>query len=1018
MTRKYLYLNYITLLFFILFLLISGAKGQVSKTTTSFDKVIELYNTENYIAAAEMCEELIKKSAENQPLLFDLDYYRLMSLIKQENKLAERELSEYLDNNQASPWKNQLTFELARLQFTNRRYRSAIKSFSDTDPSKLSKADRNDYYFYKAYSHFESGDIEEASNYFFDVKRSNSPYARSASYYWGYINYLEGNYETALKEFSTLENDRKFSGFISYYTTQIYYLQEKYDRVIETGEKLIGGAPPEQRNELYKIVGDALFETGRYISAIKYLDAYKGVSGRKSREDYYRLAICYEKMEDYQKAIGSFNKVTVKHDLLAQNALYHMAMCYLSVNDKQNARAAFEQASKLSFDPEIEEDALFNYAKLSYELSYSPFNETIRAFDQYITKYPDSKRNDAAFDYLVKVFMTTHNYRDAINSIEKIKVKSPSVKEAYQRVTYFRGLELFNDGHYDNSIGFFEKAIENGSYNRTYKAEALYWKAEANYRMERYQDALESFMDFQKTPGAYTTPYFGTSFYNIGYCYFNLKRYDKSLEWFRKYLDQGKTEPQLVADACNRLGDCYYLERDFPEAINYYTQAYAQKKFDPDYALFQRAVCHGLMRNYNNKTDDLNTLISEFNTSSFVDDAIFEKARTYEHMDDANSAINQYKKLVAEYPKSILNKKALLQLGLIYYNQNELEYSLEYFKQLVSKYPKTEEAQAALVGIKNNYIEMNNVDGYFAYAQTLGSDAEVSTTAQDSIFYISAEKQYMAGKTDANIQLEAYLDRFPEGSFRTHAHYYLAEHYYKNGKYSQALEYYEKVIASPGNIFSEQALLKAGELTFNAANYETSLNHFEQLGNLASTKWNTLKARAGIMRCHFQLNNLRETIEAAKLLKSTENVTGLMVREANFKLGKSYYLLGNSNEALRYLAEVAGDTKNAAGAEAKYLKAKIFFDQDELEKCENEIMDFISKNTPHQFWLAKSFILLSDVYLAKNDLFQARHTLKSIIDNYANEDDGIKETARQKLTPIEAKERETILDDTAPSDSI
>src|SRR5574344_1600708 len=238
------------------------------------------------------------------------------------------------------------------------------------------------------------------------------------------MKYLGGKYERRRQEFKKLENNKQFSGFIPYYTTQIYYLQEKWDLVIEKGEGMVNAAPAEQRNELLKMVGDAYFETGKYIKATQYLDAYKGIDGKKTREDFYRVAYCYYEVGEIQKAIDSFEKAAPGNDQLSQNALYHLGDCYLKVKDKKKARSAFEQASKFNFNTNIEEDALFNYAKLSYELSYSPFNETVKAY------------------------MTTKNYRDAISSIEKIKVKTPSVKEAYQRVTYYRGLELFNDGNY------------------------------------------------------------------------------------------------------------------------------------------------------------------------------------------------------------------------------------------------------------------------------------------------------------------------------------------------------------------------------------------------------------------------------------------------------------------------------------------------------------------------------------------------------------------------------------------
>ncbi len=994
------------------------AFSQKSIENISFPKAKDLYQTSNYIAAEKMFQDLKEQVSSNDPLVFDLDYYRLMCLVKQNNKTAENEITEYLPNSYGSPWENQLWFELAKIQFSNRKYKIASKTFEKVEPSALEKSDLDDYRFYIGYSNFEAGDMNKAAQAFFEVKKSNSIYAQSASYYWGYINYLNGKYETALQEFTKLQHNKEFAGFIPYYTTQIYYLQEKYDLVIGTGEKLVNAAPEEQRNELQKIVGDSYFETGRYINAIKYLDAYKGLNGKKTREDFYRLGYCYYQLGENKKAIDALEKASAGSDSLAQNSLYHLADCYLKVKDKSKARTAFEQASKFSFNPKIEEDALFNYAKLSYELSYSPFSETIKAFDKYITKYPDSERNDAAFDYLVKVYMTTRNYSDAISSIEKIKVQSPSVKEAYQRVTYYRGLELFNDANYSGAMKYFQKSLENSTYNRMYKAQALYWNAEANYRTSQYQKAIEGYSQFQTSPGAFSLPEFGTAYYNTGYCWFNQKKYDQSSVWFRKYLGQSKTTEQFKADAYNRLGDCYYLVRDYEEAIKCYTNSFNLNTYDPDYALFQRAVCEGLNKDYVKKTEDLKLLISQYPKSSYTDNAMYELGHTMERTKNSDGAIESYKQLVSRSPQSPFSRKALLQLGLIYYNKNDFNISLETYKKIVENYPKTEEANSALVGIKNNYIELNNVDGYFAYIQSIGGYTPVSSTAQDSIFYMAAEKKYMSGESGSELQLEEYLSRFPDGSFKTNAIFYLADSYYAKGQYTKSLDLYEKVAAMPDNIFTEQSLLKSGELTFNAKNYELSLNYFKRLEQVAGSKWNILKSRAGITRASYKLGLFEEAVNTAKLLLSTENITEAMIREANFIIASSSYKLMRTDEAFKYFSTLSEDTKTAEGAESKYYKAQILFDRNQLKESEDEIMDFIGKNSPHQFWLGKSFILLSDIYLSQNDLFQARHTLKSIIDNYSNSEDGIIETAKQKMTIISLKEGEAIIKEGNPADSI
>jgi TolA-binding protein len=121
-------------------------------------------------------------------------------------------------------------------------------------------------------------------------------------------------------------------------------------------------------------------------------------------------------------------------------------------------------------------------------------------------------------------------------------------------------------------------------------------------------------------------------------------------------------------------------------------------------------------------------------------------------------------------------------------------------------------------------------------------------------------------------------------------------------------------------------------------------------------------------------------------------------------LAVSYYKLGQQDKALPILSKLSADTNSAEGAESKFLVAEILFEKQKLKEAEKEIMDFIDKNSPHQFWLAKSFLLLSDIYLKNGDEFQAKHTLKSIEENYPEPNDGILDTTRRKLALLEDAE--------------
>jgi TolA-binding protein len=207
------------------------------------------------------------------------------------------------------------------------------------------------------------------------------------------------------------------------------------------------------------------------------------------------------------------------------------------------------------------------------------------------------------------------------------------------------------------------------------------------------------------------------------------------------------------------------------------------------------------------------------------------------------------------------------------------------------------------------------------------------------------------------------------------------------------------------NAFSESALSKASELLYNAQRYSEALDMYDRLEAVSNSKWNTVRAIAGKMRCNFQLERYRIAIDNAVRLRDAERSNEALTREANYIEAKSYYLLGNLDQALPGFTQVAVETNSQQGAESKYLLAEINYRKNNFVAAEKEIMDFISAGTQHQYWLAKSFLLLADIFVARKDDFQAKHTLQSLLDNYPVSGDGIKTEASAKLSQIEEREK-------------
>ena len=990
-------------------LLVLTGTGQETMWFSTIQKEIaigkELFRTAKYNAAYRQFEKVRDMADEKSEIASEANYYMALSAIRSEHVTGDDMLAAFINDYADSPYSNYANYYYGEYQFEKNRYQLALRSLANVDREALQESDRIKTGYMTGYSYMMTEELDLAANEFFMIKDKNHLLSKPAIYYWAHINYLKENYQTALDGFRQLDGDPNFSKVIPMYVSQIYYKQERYNDVVSYIVPIINDMEESYKPELAKITGDSYFHLKRFSEAIQFLEYYHETPGAKSREDNYILGYCYYHTGAHAKAIPLLEGATRGNDQLSQNAFYHLADAYIRTNQKEKARLAFGSASEMEFDDRIREDALFNYAKLTYELSYSPFNETIKAFDRYITLYPNSERNVAAYQYLVEVFMVTKNYRDAIESIEKIQKRNTAINQAYQRVTFYRGLELFGNSAYDQAIMHFDKSLQQ-NLSADLTASARFWRAEALYRLGSYTSAATGFNQFLVSPGAFSTPEFNDAHYSLGYTYFKLEDYRQASGAFRKFLNAaGSQRTPKVADAYNRLGDSFFQQREYGEAVKNYQQSYNMRLYDADYALYQLAFTSGLQRNQAAKISQLRDLTSAFPQSSYVDDAHFELGRTFQQDAGYAEAKREYQVILDRHKESTLYPKALLQMGLISYNTADYQSSLRYYKEVAERFGGTQEAQAALMGIRNCYVEMNDVDSYFAYASRLGSGTAVTASTQDSLSYMAAEKQFMAGDPNAATQLRRYLQQFPTGNFVLNANFYLAESLYNSGQYTQSMEHYQYVATQPLNIFSEPALSKASELLFNAKKYQEALEMYVRLETVSNNQWNTTRAIAGRMRCNFYLEKYRNAIEDAARLKEAEKSSEVLIREANYMSAKSYYMLGNYDQALPGFRAVATETNSVQGAEAKYLVAEIHFRKQSLDAAEKEVMDYISKGTPHQFWLAKSFLLLADVYITRKDDFQAKHTLKSLIENYPEKNDGIISEATAKLAQIEERER-------------
>jgi len=991
--------------FFILTSFKAGSQVAFSgvEYTSDLRKGIEFYNKEKYPAAIRMFDSYLSDS-DNTDLLAiaDARYYRAMSAINLFNPDAEYRMVTFIRMHPESPRINEGYLALGDYFYQNKNYRKAITYFEDVNRQELLPEQLPEYFFRLGYSHYNRGDKQRALLMFSEIKDVDTEYTIPAIYYYSQIAYEQQMYETAMEGFNRLKNDETFGGIVPFYMVQILYMKKDYDQILQIAPELVDKAGKERAVELYRFIGDAYFNKGNYAEALPYLEKYAAGTKLSGREDKYQLGYCYYKAGDYDKAIKLLLEIGAKSDILSQNVWYVLGDCYLHQNNKKRAQFGFAEASKLDFDKKIQEDALFNYAKITYETSYSPFGEAISSFQRYVDLFPGSERIEEAYNYLVLAYLQDKNYKAALVSLDKITNKDSKLGEAYQRAAFFRGLELFRNMELEESIDMFGKSLQYEKHNKELRARAIYWRGEAHYRLGQYEEARADYIIFMGIPGSMTLEENSMLRYNLGYTYFNLRDYQNAITHLKAFeSDPPKTKPDILADARNRTGDCYYITTNYPMAISYYDKVINYGKTDADYAMYQKAFSLGLMNNERAKAEVLTSLTQKLPSSSFVPNAIFERGRAYLVLEEYPKAEADFNTIINSYQSSPFVPRAIVQLGLLYYNTGQNEKAIAQYKKVIENYRATPEARNAMTGLKNAYVELNDVESYFAYSRTIQGYGDINMAEKDSMLYASGENLYMSGNCQrAAGVLESYLREFPTGSFIQNARFYLAECLRSEGKNEDALKLYDAVAGAPNNQFTEQSLVSAAYLSYEMEDFEASLGYYEKLEPMAASPENKIVSLKGQLRSAYQLGDARKTISAVDKINNTANIPEELLREAVFMKAKANYSLNYFDEALRDFRRIASEVVSSEGAESKYRVAEILYKSDKADEAEKTIQEFIDLKSPHQYWMAKVFLLLSDISVKKGDTLQARVTLESLREYYTVKDDGILDEVRTKLAVL------------------
>ena len=983
------------LMLFLLFFMavipkVSGQQSAIyTNNLTEFDSAISLFKDKQY-QSAQILFDKAKQENTSQDIQADCAYYIGICAIHLNQNNADELIEKFISDYPTSSKQNQANIEVAQYYFEQGKFPQALQYFEKVDENSLTYEQTEKFTFQKGYVYFTAGDKKTASDYFKKVENSKE-YGTQAKYYLGFMAYDGNDYKAANKYFQQVEGEEKYSEKLSYFKADMNFKSGDFQKAIDAGLIAMPKSNASEKSELNKIIGESYFNLQQYDKALPYLKEYKGKKGKWSNTDFYQLGYTYYMQKNYENAISQFNKIIDGKDSVAQNGYYHLGECYFKTDKKQQALNAFKNASEMDFDKKIQEDANLNYAKLSYEIgnSYQSVPDVLSTF---LAKYPTSPSKNEIEGLLINSYITSKNYKAALTLLEKNNIAENKV--AYQKVLFYRGIELYTDGNYQEALSMFKKSIANSRIEKI-TARATFWKGETEYVLDNFKDATVSFKQFVGSSEAKNTVENKNINYNIAYAYFKQKEYDQAGNYFQTFIDGNKDDKVRLNDAYLRLGDSRFVTSKYWPAMDAYNKAIDMKGIDADYAAFQKALSYGFVGKNDKKIDDFNLFLQKFKTSQYRDDALFELGNTYVTENKTDLAIKTYDQLLTEFENGSFASKAILRQGLIYYNSQKNDLAIAKFKEVAAKYPRTPEASEAVSTARLVYMDSGKVNEYAAWVRTLDF-VQVTDAELDNDTYEAAEKQFLQNNTKQAItSLNGYLTQFPNGIHGLKANFYLAQSYYTDGKESNAVPNYEFVISKPRNEFTEQSLARLCEIHLKKDDYTKAVPVLQRLETEADFPQNVTFAQANLMRAYYDQKDYPNAVVYAEKVLANPKTDNKVKSDAQIIVARSAIKANDEPKARMAYAKLLTIAKGELAAEALYYDAYFKNKDGKYEESNKTVQKLAKDYSGYKYFGAKGLIVMAKNYYQMKDNFSATSILDSVIKNFKDFPDVVAEAQTQ-----------------------
>lgn len=401
-------------------------------------------------------------------------------------------------------------------------------------------------------------------------------------------------------------------------------------------------------------------------------------------------------------------------------------------------------------------------------------------------------------------------------------------------------------------------------------------------------------------------------------------------------------------------------------------------------------------------------------------ESYFWRGESFYHLSRWSDASSDYQQFAKLNPKGC--QAGLLQTA--YYNQGYALMKQQDYASAIAPFERfialPESSTGTSVEIHNDGI-IRLADCYyytrrFSQAQEFYHIATISQSVQRD--YALFQEALMMGLQKKYSEKQRLLDRMiaecPNSQYVADAWLDKGRTSLLQGEASAAIGSFQQVIDGyPNSPIAPQAAVELAMTYNNMGQTEAAQRVYQLVAERYPESDAALTAAEDlhVLGVRQQLSQLPELYENAQYRQLLDSYRQLLAENIDFRdaqnmqllAAKAHLMLGEDAPATELLQQASAELRTASGSEAKYLLAEQAFKREgkasapTYEQATIHCTELIQSGTPHQYWLARAIILMSDILRLQGDTFTADEYLKSLQQNYSGSGDDISSLIEQRL---------------------